>query len=575
MGKTKNDRRVSSRQRFRIFLRTISINWKWIAVGILVGAFVLLNVDWVQRNLSAIGSFIGFVLQMTLMIAVTLIQFVVLMWFLSRGRLYWISPTETGVTFADYKGNPDVLELARRVVTLLRGVTKFKQMGGEVSRGLLLVGPPGTGKSYLAQAIASEAGVPFAYLSAPSLQSMWMGVGSMKVMSLYRRARKQAQKWGACIVFIDEIDAVGTARSSGMAGGMGGGAMGMFGGGQNLLNELLMQMDPPNLETGWWNKLLRMLGLRVRKAEQPIVFTMAATNLAETLDQALLRPGRFDRKILVSQPDFEGRKEIIQYYLDKVKYDPELSLDRLSSDTIGYSPAAIKFVVNEAVVNAHFAGRTVATYKDWSAAREFHEWGLRQPIRAMNQEDRRRIAYHEAGHAVAGWLLRPNEPPVKASIIRYTEFLGVVQYQPTEDRATRVKEEILADIKVSLASRAVERLVLGTEMNGVTADLQNATRRAAAYVGLWGMAGSYYSNLAFNQMAPDGKQKSQIEKLLEQQFQEVYDLMVQYEASVHAIAQALLEREELDRDEIEQIMMATAGRNAIPADKQIAIGDQM
>ncbi|HLO02049.1 MAG TPA: AAA family ATPase [Symbiobacteriaceae bacterium] len=568
MGKTKSDRRASFRQRFRIFLRTISINWKWIAAGVMAVTFLLFNLDWIERNLAGISAFIGFVLQMTMMIAITLIQFVVLMWFLSRGRLYWISPTETGVTFADYKGSPDVLELARRVVILLRGVAKFKQMGGEVSRGLLLIGPPGTGKSYLAQAIASEAGVPFAYLSAPSLQSMWMGVGSMKVMSLYKRARKQARKWGACIVFIDEIDAIGTARSSSMGGGMGGGAMGMFGGGQNLLNELLMQMDPPNLETGWWNKLLRMLGLRVRKAEQPVVFTMAATNLAETLDKALLRPGRFDRKILVSLPDYEGRKEIIQYYLDKVTYDPELNLDRLSSDTIGYSPAEIKFIINEAVVNAHFSGRSVATYKDWSAAREFNEWGLRQPIRAMNQDDRRRIAYHEAGHAVAAWLLRPQEPPIKATIIRYTSFLGAVQSKPLEERVTELKEEILADIQVSLAARAVEKLVLKTEMNGVTSDLKHATWLAGAYVGVWGMAGSLYSNLAFNQTTPDGKQKSQIEKILEQQFQQVFELMQKHEASVHAIAQALLEREELDRDEIEEIMMATSGRgtDSISAD---------
>lgn len=564
MGKTKSDRKVSFQQRLRIFLRTISINWRGIAAGILMVTFLLFNLDWLQRNQSLIFGGLGMILQFALYMGMAIGQFAAIMWFLSRGRLYWISPTETGVGFADYKGNPDVLELARRVVILLRGVSKFKQMGGEVSRGLLLIGPPGTGKSYLAQAIASEAGVPFAYLSAPSMQSMFVGVGAMKVMSLYKKARKQARKWGACIVFIDEIDAIGGARSSNMGAGGGGLGMmgGLFGGGQNLLNELLMQMDPPNIETGWWNKLLRMLGLRVRKAEQPVVFTMAATNLAETLDRALLRPGRFDRKILVSLPDYEGRKEIIQYYLDKVKYDPELNIDRLSSDTIGYSPAEIKFIVNEAVVNAHFSGRSVATYRDWSAAREFHEWGLRQPIRAMNQDDRRRIAYHEAGHAVAAWLLRPQEPPIKATIIRYTSFLGAVQSKPMEERVTEVKEEVLADIQVSLAARAVEKLILKTEMNGVTSDLQHATRLAGAYVGIWGMGSSLYSNLAFGQMAPDGKQKSQIEKLLEQQFEAVYALMTEHEESVHAIAQALLEREELDRDEIESIMMATSGRGS-------------
>src|SRR5439155_13870190 len=205
----------------------------------------------------------------------------------------------------DYKGNPEVLEAAKQVVTLLRGAKEFKDMGGEAIRGLLLVGNPGTGKSYLGQCIATEAGVPFGYMSAPSIQGMFMGMGTMRVMGLYGKARKLAQKYGACILFIDEIDAIGKSRS-GMPG-MGMGGM-MMGGGGGALNELLNQMDPLPRDS-WKVRLLRRFGLRRRKADMKPVLTMAATNIAEVLDQALLRPGRFDRKITVDLPDGDGRRE--------------------------------------------------------------------------------------------------------------------------------------------------------------------------------------------------------------------------------------------------------------------------
>src|SRR5205823_3744150 len=262
-------------------------------------------------------------------------------WFIGRPRIYWILPGETGVGFKDYVGNPEVLEVARRVVTLLRGVKEFSAMGGDITRGVLLIGPPGTGKSYLAQCISTEAGIPFGYLSAPSIQGMFMGMDVMRVWGLSNKANKLARKYGACILFLDEIDAIGRSRGGAM-GGMGMGAMGgMFGGGgSGGLNELLNQMDPLPKYT-WKARMLRKLGFKVAKSQRQAVLTMAATNIAEVLDQALLRPGRFDRKIVVDYPDFDGRKEIIEYYLAKVSHE-ELDLDQFGNDTIGYSPVAIK-----------------------------------------------------------------------------------------------------------------------------------------------------------------------------------------------------------------------------------------
>ena len=545
------------------FLRKIGAIFRILLILGLLGGFIFFVF---LPNLDTWGPILGFVItivfQLFFAVFFIIIQFVAMFWFLGRTRIYWIMPGETGVGFKDYKGNPEIIELAERVVTLLRGVKGFRDMGGQVHRGMLLSGPPGTGKSYLAQCIASEAGIPFAYASSPSFQSMFMGIGNIKVMMLYSKARKLAKKYGACIIFMDEIDAIGMARG-GQAPGMGmgmGGFMGM-GGGSGLLNELLMQMDPPPTDQGWRVRMLRKFGWRTAKAEMPPVFTMGATNLVQTLDPALLRPGRFDWKIQVNRPGYAGRIEVLEYYLAKVKCDPTLNIERIATEMItpageGYSPVEIKFVVNEAVVHAHFDGRESITHKDIRHAMETREYGLRQRISGRTLEDNRRVAYHEAGHAIAMLRLYTRKRLDRLTLMRYGELHGaegVAFDKAKEEIHIETKEEVLIDIQTFLAGKAAEIVFLGTQTTGVGSDLANASRMAFNLV-----AGAVMENQLFSEWAAGGqvteRRRQEAERLLQQQFAQVKRLLEQNQPQVHAIVKDLLEKDELTGDEVEEIV---------------------
>src|SRR5215470_14952854 len=514
-----------------------------------IGLLAFVGIFVVYPQWDVMGPFITtglyLVFQLFYVAFLMIFQFIVLFWFIGRPRIYWLMPGETGVGFKDYKGNPEVLESARQVVTLLKGVKRFKQMGGQPIRGLLLEGPPGTGKSYLGQAIATEAQLPFGYMSAPSIQGMFWGMDTLRVLSLYNKARKLARKHGACILFIDEIDAIAKSRSGvGNAGGFGGM---MFGGGGGALNELLNQMDPLPKD-GWKDKALRMFGMRKGKAEQPPVLTIAATNLVSVLDPALLRPGRFDRQLRVGAPSYDGRREIFDYYLAKVKH-LDLPIDQMVAETVNYSPAQIKHVVNESVVHAVWNGRDAITYDDFRWALETYEWGMRMPVIGMTYADKRRLAYHEAGHAVAAVKLLKRHRVARATIEARHDIgaAALVSMKPLEEIHTQTKDELLASIQISLASRASEQIFLGPgeEMSVASGDLASATQVAEAMIKLFDMNGSLVSyggmlgaGGPFGSIGGGGGRD--VDRLLDQQFKRVKMLLEEHRAAVTAVAEALI-----------------------------------
>ena len=567
------------------FGRFAKRRWIWLVLLSVVLWYFFFNIV-PQLSAPSPGSVLAYVFQIGFAVMFIIIQFGALFWFLGRPRLYWVMPGETGVSFNDYKGNPEVLEAARRIVLLLRGTDEFKEMGGQAVRGLLLTGDPGTGKSYLAQCMSTEAGVPFAYASAASFQAMFIGMNVLMIKRLYTKARRLAREYGACVVFMDEIDAIGMSRSAsagrGIGMGMGGGLFGAGGGGMGGLNELLMQMDPPNIETGWFKKILRILGLYHSRVQNQPVLTVGATNIPESLDPALLRPGRFDRKIHVAPPTDKYRGEVIEYYLNKVTHDPNISIPTLVARMVEYTPVAIKHVINEAVIIAHFDVRDSVTYKDLVEAQDVHEFGLRQ-LAELTPIERRRLAYHEAGHAVACYYLMDRYFPAFVTIHQHGDLEGAAAFaawRQTETIVTQNKEDVLARIQVSLASRAAEELFLDVSLNGVTGDFASATELATRYVGIYGMDGTLTSYIPF--LATGGgvtgvpKLTERVEAILQSQFKAVKRLFQEHREAVMAVAESLIERDELVAEEIKQLIDEADAKRVLKtvlADFEIVAGN--
>ncbi|MGH2499477.1 MAG: AAA family ATPase, partial [Candidatus Limnocylindria bacterium] len=512
-----------------------------------------------------IGSAPGMIVLLLFYAFAMIAQFGVLMWFLSRPRQYVVTPDspQIGLSLENYRGQPDLLQHAKSLVKILRGVHRFRELGGEPPKGMLLSGAPGTGKTFLAGCIAAEARLPFIYVDASSLSSMWFGMDVLIVIRLFSRARKLGRKYaepglpGACLLFIDELDSIGMSRTGVMGGQQQGamGPMGMMGGFRGMaLNTLLNQMDSlgQHIEDRFSHKLGRWLGFITGPVPQkPVVFVIGATNRPEVLDAALIRPGRLDRKLNVYPPDGPGRRDIIAYYLGQKSHEPEIPIEMMIADSIGWTPIEIKTIINEALIVAHEDGREQLTYKDWLTARDVRMLGLKQPAQ-YSTDDKRAIAYHEAGHAVVAKYLQPENRMLKASIIRMGDALGVVQRSAREERYTKHAREIETDIMVSLGSRAVEECILKTKMAGASSDLQTATFLALTYVGSLGMGSSLLTPPP-TVMGTPGPIMQMADALLDELFEETKRLIMDKEYAVHAIADALLERGELIGTELDEV----------------------
>jgi cell division protease FtsH len=508
-----------------------------------------------------------------------IIQFVAIFWFMARSRVEVIRPGDPKqVTFDDYKGQPNLIKMVRQWISLLSDRTKFQKMGGQFINGLLLYGEPGTGKTLLAKAMAGEAGIAFISIEGSGFRAMFWGVDVLKMIAFINRARKLAREYGACIAYIDEIDAVGMSRG-GVMGGQGGVGMGMggmmgMGAGTGALTRLLYEMDGINELTRW--EKLRARWYQFRKKPMPprdwhILF-MGSTNRPDVLDPALTRPGRFDRTVVVNKPDRGGRREMVKYYLNKIKIDESVDIEAIVSDTAWATPARImSAITKDSVRLALFDGRERVAQHDIELAFQEQAMGLENPIEEMEEDQRRQVAYHEAGHAVVQYHLRPDERIVRVSIVRRSEALGYVLPVPNYDIYALPLRTFVADILVSMAGHVATKLFLGEYWTGATGDFQNVRAR------LWQLAHyGYFGPPLDLQLQPGmsvAKDRTEVvEKFWRKLEEQTEKILVEHSAEVHAVAQALLDRNDLTGKQcIEVIRAAATTSNSTAVDSEMLL----
>ncbi|MCI0637359.1 MAG: AAA family ATPase [Actinobacteria bacterium] len=518
-----------------------------------------------------------FMLQAMIFVFFIIIQFGAMFWFLSRGNDYVIYPNEYDTSFDDVRGQPAAVESTKEVMRVFEGFKDFKQMGGYPPHGILFEGPPGTGKTLMAKAIAGASGVPFLFATGSGFAAMFIGIGNLKVRKLFKKARVMSDKYGGAVIFIDEIDAVGsrggvtTDRSSAdratdriIMSGMG------MGGGMGVINELLVQMDGFTVPRGLWRHVRRLAFRAKPKVPFYNILVIGATNRAVTLDPALVRPGRFDRKIHVGLPSYEGREDIARYYLAKVRHEP-IDYKKLSRMTIGYSPASIKNIVNEALLFALQDGRDALRWDDLWQAKLSEEIGLKQAV-TYTPREKEMVAVHEGAHAVVAYALRREEQQIQVITIQKRESaLGLVSRQPLEETYLRSQKQIVADIQISLAGYVAEHIWFGQVTSGPSSDLQTATLNAALYVGMFGMGRSLISasldadqiESAIGATLGDPERRKEVDVILNDCRESVRNLLLKKRHVVDGVRDALLEREELVGDEIEVLMAELGEREPI------------
>ncbi|TGX54863.1 ATP-dependent metallopeptidase FtsH/Yme1/Tma family protein [Sphingomonas gei] len=456
----------------------------------------------------------------------------------SRAKL--LTQKEGKVTFDDVAGIDEAREELQEIVEFLRDPTKFARLGGKIPKGALLVGSPGTGKTLLARAIAGEAGVPFFTISGSDFVEMFVGVGASRVRDMFEQAKKSAP----CIVFIDEIDAVGRSRGAGL-------------GNQNdereqTLNQLLVEMDGFEANEG--------------------IIIIAATNRPDVLDPALLRPGRFDRQVVVPRPDIEGRVKILQVHMKKVPLAPDVDPRTIARGTPGFSGADLANLVNEAALLAARRGKRLVAMSEFEDAKDKVMMGAERKSMLMTEDEKRMTAYHEAGHAIVAMHEPASDPIHKATIIPRGRALGMVMRLPERDQNSMHRDQMYAHLSIAMGGRVAEELIFGYDRvsSGASSDIQSATRLARSMVTKWGMSEAVgpleyaedeqsYLGYGGSRAAPMSNETAQlidgeIKKLVEGGLNRAKQVLTDHIDQLHGLAQALLEYETLTGEEIKRLI---------------------